>query len=288
VAKNAITDYSSTAASNTDVGGVDIQGTAPASNMDNAGREIMSHLAETNAGTAPWADTMTIGDTADLTKEVRFELSGITTATTRVLTVPNFDGTIATLAGTETLTNKTLTDPLINGYKTNGVLLTSGSFTGANVDVVLTTYISAGFTKFRLDYDDWRPATDNALLYMRVSTDAGSSFKATGYGGQFLSSSSFAATTPLAAAAPTSSCQLSGQTGNAGGTERAAGHVTFARHSGSTYYYAITQCVSGTPSHVGGIVTGIADWADIDAIQLLPSSGNHTSGTYTLYGIRKS
>jgi hypothetical protein len=114
MAKNAITDYSTTAASNTDCGGVDSQGTAPASNMDDLIRELMSHLAETNAGTSPWADTMTIGDAADLTKKLRFELSGFTTATTRVLTPPNFDGTIATLAGTETLTNKTLTSPVLN------------------------------------------------------------------------------------------------------------------------------------------------------------------------------
>lgn len=115
MAKNAITDYSSTAASNTDVGGVDIQGSAAASNMDDSQREIMSHLADTNAGNAPWADTMTIGDAADLTKEMRFELSGITAGQTRVYTVPDYDGTIATLAGTETFTNKTLTAATLGG-----------------------------------------------------------------------------------------------------------------------------------------------------------------------------
>jgi hypothetical protein len=103
MAKNAITSYSTTAASNTDVGGVDIQGTAPASNMDDAVRELMSHLAETNAGTAPWADTMTIGDAADLTKEFRFEASGITAGATRVLTVPDSDGTLMTSGASPTL-----------------------------------------------------------------------------------------------------------------------------------------------------------------------------------------
>jgi hypothetical protein len=119
MAKNAITDYSTTAADNTDVGGIGIQGTNAISNIDNAAREIMSQLADTNAGTAPFSDTLTIGDAADLTKEFRFEASGITTATTRVLTVPNFDGTIATLAGTETLTNKTLTSPVLTTPQIN-------------------------------------------------------------------------------------------------------------------------------------------------------------------------
>jgi hypothetical protein len=50
--KNAISDYSGTAASNTDVGGVDIQGSAAASNMDDAVRELMSHLADAAFGTS--------------------------------------------------------------------------------------------------------------------------------------------------------------------------------------------------------------------------------------------
>jgi hypothetical protein len=49
-------------------------------------------------------------DDGDATKKMQFQLSGITTATTRTLTVPNFDATLATLAGTETLTNKSLQD----------------------------------------------------------------------------------------------------------------------------------------------------------------------------------
>ena len=64
------------------------------------------------------ASTFIIDDT-DATKRVQFECSGITTATTRTLTVPNNSGTIAllsdianqvTLAGTQTLTNKSLVD----------------------------------------------------------------------------------------------------------------------------------------------------------------------------------
>ena len=62
--------------------------------MDNAVREVMSILADTNAGTAPWADTMTIGDAADLTKKMRFELSAITAGQTRVVTMPDANVTI--------------------------------------------------------------------------------------------------------------------------------------------------------------------------------------------------
>lgn len=49
-----------------------------------------------------------LADNADRTKKVQFQVSGVTTGNTRVLTVPDYDGTIATLAGTETFTNKTI------------------------------------------------------------------------------------------------------------------------------------------------------------------------------------
>lgn len=69
-------------------------------------------------------DTSSFVDDADNTKVMRFQLSGITTATTRTFTWPDYDGTVATVAGTETFTNKTLTSPTINA----GAL--SGAFTG--------------------------------------------------------------------------------------------------------------------------------------------------------------
>jgi hypothetical protein len=91
MAKGSIRVYSTTAASNTDVGGVDIQGTAPASNMDDSVRELMSHLAETNAGTAPLDDTFSLCDPADATKKFRFDAGSITAGQTRVLTIPDAD-----------------------------------------------------------------------------------------------------------------------------------------------------------------------------------------------------
>lgn len=55
-----------------------------------------------------------IVDSADITKIVAFELSGLTTGTTRTLTVPDADMTLVGTTTTQTLTNKTLTTPQIN------------------------------------------------------------------------------------------------------------------------------------------------------------------------------
>lgn len=74
-------------------------------------------LSSTTLGVRSWvaqaASVLPVVDTtavvkgsADATKLLRFEIDGFTTGTTRVLTAPNFDGMIATLAGAEAFTNK--------------------------------------------------------------------------------------------------------------------------------------------------------------------------------------
>lgn len=80
--------------------------------------------------------TTYIADNSDTTKKFQFQASGITTGTTRTYTVPDFDGTLATLAGNETFTNKTLTAPKI----------ASGGFiadANGNELVIFTTTASA-------------------------------------------------------------------------------------------------------------------------------------------------
>lgn len=95
MAKDKISDYSATNASNTDIGGVNIQGSSTISKLDDGLREVMTHLAEMNAGTYPLHDTLTFADPADTTKKFRLDGGSVTAGQTRVLAVPDADGTIA-------------------------------------------------------------------------------------------------------------------------------------------------------------------------------------------------
>ena len=105
MSKDKLTDYSATASSNTDVGGVNLaENSMLPSDVNNAFREILSHLAEMNAGTHPVADTMTLADPDDLTKKFRFDGVGISAGNTRVVTMPDADTTLSGLGITQTFT----------------------------------------------------------------------------------------------------------------------------------------------------------------------------------------
>jgi len=68
-------------------------------------------------GSLPVADmTAIVQGSGDATKQVRFEVDGLTAGVTRVLTVPDADLTLVGTATTQTLTNKTLTTPTIGDF----------------------------------------------------------------------------------------------------------------------------------------------------------------------------
>ena len=80
--------------------------------------------------------TFTVYDEADNTRVLTFETSGITSGNTRTLSVPDYDGTMATLDGAETLTNKNLTSPaIISSPTAAGAIWTDlGRVTTADID----------------------------------------------------------------------------------------------------------------------------------------------------------
>ena len=88
-------------------------------------------------------DTMSIVDNLDNTKIAQFQVSGVTTATTRTFTFPDASGTFVLADATQTLTNKTLTSPTIN----SGTLATptiSGAVSGTfDVSGATVTYGTA-------------------------------------------------------------------------------------------------------------------------------------------------
>lgn len=99
MAKDKLNQYSATAASNTDVGGVDLgEGTMAVSDINDAMRELMSHLAEFQDGTAG-IDVLSFTDDTD-TNQIKFQApTSVTTTTT--FTLPDGDGSAGSVLETD-------------------------------------------------------------------------------------------------------------------------------------------------------------------------------------------
>lgn len=76
----------------------------------------------------------------DITRQFRFNTSAIPTATTRILSVPDSgtNDTFVTQAATQTLTNKTLTTPVIASINTGSVTLALPAADGSSGQAIVT------------------------------------------------------------------------------------------------------------------------------------------------------
>lgn len=86
--------------------------TISATNVQAALQEI---VAESTAVTSFLDSTFDIKDSGDITKKVNFEVSGVTTGTTRTMTIPNENTTLVGTAATQTLTNKSIDSGQLTG-----------------------------------------------------------------------------------------------------------------------------------------------------------------------------
>ena len=151
MAKDKITDYSATASSNTDVGGVNLaENSMLPSDVNNALREILSHLAEMNAGTHPLADTLTLADPSDLTKKFRFDGGGISAGQTRVITIPDADASFLSTASaqeftaTQNFNATTLTDASTIAWDASANQVTSVTLGGNRTLGASTNQVDGG------------------------------------------------------------------------------------------------------------------------------------------------
>lgn len=129
MAKNAITQYSATASENTDVGGVNILGTAPVANFDDAFRILMAQLADMNSGTSPLDATFTLQDPDNNLIQIQPDLAGMPATLTTIPMLP------LSRSGTAKVTTYTSsgTHTFATGSKKYQVIGVSGGGAGRSV-----------------------------------------------------------------------------------------------------------------------------------------------------------
>lgn len=159
------------------------------------------------------------------------------------------------------------------------VRLASGSVSAAaTLDIVLTNYTA--FRAIHIHLINWLPATNAVGLYMRTSTDGGSTFasSALNYMGTIsssteirLASSGAAKIGNGAAEGVDAIIEIPGQ----------ASTAKKPRITSRTLYYNADD--SGATMDHGSYVRDAAQ--DTDAVRLFFSSGNITSGDYVVYGL---
>lgn len=116
-------------------------------------------------------NALTIQDNLDATKQLQFQLSGITTATTRTLTIPNASTTIVGTDATQTLTNKTLTSPVISGGSIDNTTITVDSVVGHTSATSGTIYgLSISSSKVGTNGVITGSITNSAVDYTKVAT----------------------------------------------------------------------------------------------------------------------
>lgn len=109
-------------------------------------------------------DRFTLQDNLDTTKQAVFQLSGITTATTRTYTLPNASITVVGTDATQVLTNKTITAPAITGGTIDNSTVTVDAIAGhtsATVVTVAGLQINAGVL-----------ATNNSVVTANITDSA--------------------------------------------------------------------------------------------------------------------
>ena len=151
--------------------------------------------------------------------------------------------------------------------------LASGSLSGASV--VLSS-ISGSYVHLQLAISNYQPATNNASFFMRVNGDSG----ANRYLANTVGSSTFTFNS--------TGWQVSA--GQSNGANNGTIIIDLFNYTKTTGYKLATGIALTYDSGVGDSYLNSTlvynQAAAITSLTMLPSSGNFTGGTYTLYGVK--
>ena len=113
-----------------------------------------------------------IRDNSDNTKQLAFECSGISGSTTRTLTVQDVNGTISLIAATETLTNKTLTSPVLNSSISGTSIKDEDNMASDSATHLATQQSIKAYVDTKITAEDLDITTDSGNIDIDLDSEA--------------------------------------------------------------------------------------------------------------------
>jgi len=111
-------------------------------------------------------------DNTDITKQVAFDASGIATSTTRTLTVPNASDTLVLLGESQTLTNKTLTSPVLNTGISGSAFLDEDNFASNSATKVASQQSIKAYVDAQITAEDLDVTGDSGSIAIDLDSEA--------------------------------------------------------------------------------------------------------------------
>ncbi len=180
-----------------------------------------------------------------------------------------------------TITNGSGSITIAGGPEWNKISTATAS-SSANIDFTLST----SYRAFKIIFSNIIPATDGASLVLRTSTDGGSTFSS-GASDYVIDRAYITGGTTSTVTASQSYFLAAPAIGNST-NEQAGGEILIINPQSASYCRMLVRgqgnLDTGFPIYFyGGGARGSA--GDVDAVRLLMSTGNISSGTLTLYGM---
>jgi len=113
-----------------------------------------------------------VRDNSDNTKQLAFECSGISGSTTRTITIPDVDGTLVLLAASQTLTNKTLTSPVLNTGLSGSAFLDEDDMASNSATKVASQQSIKAYVDTQLTAEDLDVQTDSGNFDVDLDSEA--------------------------------------------------------------------------------------------------------------------
>jgi hypothetical protein len=113
-----------------------------------------------------------IRDNSDNTKQLAFECSGISGSTTRTLTAPNVSGTLSLIDAAETLTNKTLTSPVLNSTISGTSIKDEDNMSSDSASHLATQQSIKAYVDTKITAEDLDIQTDSGNIDIDLDSEA--------------------------------------------------------------------------------------------------------------------